>query len=104
MCVNIRRRAQVGVPEQLLNQLQISSSLVDDSCGRVTECVEPCGSAHASDSEAIQRWVEHVTSEHVGVKRRTVLFAEDEIVSAVVICVLFLSQQCSQKRDRSRST
>jgi hypothetical protein len=41
MSIDIRRRAQVGVPEQFLNELQVASFLVDDSgggCGTPQPC------------------------------------------------------------------
>ena len=98
MRVHICRRAQIGVSEQLLNEFQISSFLVDDGRRRVAECVEASRPALASDAEAIQRWIEHVTSEHIGIEGRTVFLAEDEIFRAIVIRVLFLRRQRGQQR------
>jgi len=45
MRVDIRRRAQVGVPEQFLNEFQVPGFLVDDGRCRVPEGVEPGCSA-----------------------------------------------------------
>jgi hypothetical protein len=39
--VHVRRRAQVAVPEQLLNKLQVPSFLIDASRSRVAKGVEP---------------------------------------------------------------
>jgi hypothetical protein len=67
--VHIRRRAQVGVPEQFLNEFQVSSFLVDDGGRRVGERVKSGCPARAYDAKAIQRWIKHIASEHVGIER-----------------------------------
>jgi hypothetical protein len=53
------------VPEQFLNELQIARFLVDYRGRRVAECVETSTPAVASNPETIQRWIVHVTSEHI---------------------------------------
>ena len=51
--INISRRAQVGVPEQLLYEFQVAGLLVDNRRGRVPERMEASSPAVASDSEPI---------------------------------------------------
>ena len=58
------------MPEQLLNEFQIPGFLVNDGRRRVPERVESRRPARASDPEAIQRQIEHVTSQYIGVQRR----------------------------------
>jgi len=54
--------------------------------------------ARTNDAEAIQRGIKNVASEHIGIQRRAVILAEDEIVLAAVIRVLFLHHQRAEKR------
>jgi len=64
------------VPEQLLNEFQISSFLVDDGGRRVTEVVEPSSPAIASDPETMQRRTEHGASEHIGILDEIILYRQ----------------------------
>ena len=84
------RCAQVGVPEQFLNELQVPCFLVDDGSGGVAEGMKPSRSAHTSDPQAIQRRIQHIAPEHVGIECRTIFFVVDEVVRTVVIRVLLL--------------
>ena len=58
---NVGRGAQVRVPEQFLDEFQISGFLVDDSCGGMPERVESRTSAVSPNTKAIQGRVEHVS-------------------------------------------
>ncbi len=73
------------MPEQFLNEFQIPSFLVEDGCRRAAEGVKTSCPARAGDAEAIQRWIEHVASEHIGIERRTVFLAEDKVLRAISI-------------------
>ena len=53
MSVDIIRRAQVGVPEQLLDEFEIAGLLVDNRRGGMPKRVEASSPAVSSDSEAI---------------------------------------------------
>ena len=64
------------MPEQLLNEFQISSFLVDDGGRRVTEVVEPSSPAIASDPETMQRRTEHGASEHIGILDEIILYRQ----------------------------
>src|SRR5690348_2542866 len=97
MGVDIRRRAQVGMPEQLLYELQIPSLLVDNSRCRMAEGVKSRSSGTARDSEAVQNRIKHVSPQNIGVKERTVFFTEDEVVRHIVIGVLLLGDKRGQE-------
>ena len=56
MRVHVRRRAQVGVPEQFLYELQVACFLVHNRCGRVPEGMEAGSSAVASDRDDLAAW------------------------------------------------
>lgn len=88
MRVHVRRRAQVGVPEQLLNEFQVPGFLVDDCRCRVTERMEPGCPVRARDAEAIQRGIEHISSEHIWIQRLAVdpLTAEESEASSKLHC------------------
>jgi len=85
MRVHIGRRAQVGVPEQFLYELQVACFLVNNRSGGVPEGVEAGSPAAASNSEAIECRIENIAPQNIRVQRRTVLFAEDEVLGTVLI-------------------
>lgn len=80
MRINVSRRAQVGVPEQLLYEFQIPGLPIDDRGSGMPERMEAGRLGGASDPEAIQHWVEHVAPQHIGIEGQTIFFAEGEVL------------------------
>lgn len=86
------------MPEQLLYEVQIASSLVNDCCRRVPERVEPSGSASARNPKMVEDGIKDISPQNVGVKRRTVFLTEDEVLRRIVIGVLLLGDKRTQER------
>ena len=80
VCVDVRSSAQIGVPQQLLSEFEVSGLRVDDAGGRVTECVEARRARGPWDSQPVEHWIKHVVPQHVWIQRVAVRLAEDELL------------------------
>jgi hypothetical protein len=65
MRVNIGRGAHVGMPKELLRQLEVSSFGVDQGRRRMPEGVKALGALRPRDVQSIESRIKHVLTKNI---------------------------------------